>query len=110
MDHVNERCGPDPYSERVRATLAEINQPDYRLGMVSWLERSAPEIYIELIERIPNEIDRLWSARASLTVFEQVLVRFTRTYREARELYLKHPQSNGGAYADFSHTPAKHKT
>ena len=96
MNRVNENCGPDAYAERLRAAFVEISQPDYREGMISWLDRTVPQLYVELTDRLPNEIDRIWSAHGLLTEFEEVIERFTRTHRQAHELYLKHFESIGG--------------
>jgi hypothetical protein len=77
----------DPYAERMRAALRQINPPDYLAGMIPWLDKAHSELYTELISRLPDEIQRLWSGRASLEQFEAALVRLVSSHRRASELY-----------------------
>jgi hypothetical protein len=110
MNPVNENCGPDFFAQRVRAALAEINRQDCPAGMILWLEDAAPEIYLDLTDRLPAEIHRLWTAHASVKEFEESLARFTVKYKQARELYLKHLENYGRSYADRCDPTAKHQS
>ena len=77
----------DPYADRVREGLRQINAPDYPAGMVPWLDTVRPELYTELTARLPDEIQRLWSERGPLEQFESVLARLVTLHRRCCELY-----------------------
>ena len=77
----------DPYAERLRAAIRQINVPGYPAGMVPWLDTVRPDLYAELTARLPDEIQRLWSERAPLEQFESVLARLVTLHRRCCELY-----------------------
>jgi hypothetical protein len=77
----------DPYAVRMQAALSRINRTDYPAGMVVWLEQAAPDLYAELMSRIPDEIDKLWNNGAPLEEFETVLDRLIRIHQEGCRLY-----------------------
>jgi hypothetical protein len=71
----------------MRAALRQINPPDYPAGMIPWLDKAHSELYTELISRLPDGIQRLWSGRAPLEQFEAALVRLVSNHRRASALY-----------------------
>jgi hypothetical protein len=77
----------DPYAERVRETLRQINAPDYPAGMVPWLDTVRTDLYAELTSHLPDEIRDLWTERAPLEQFEAVLARLVVMHRHCCELY-----------------------
>lgn len=77
----------DPYAERMRATLKQINRRDYPAGMVLWLEKADPHLYRELTEYLPEDIHRLWEAHVPLEEFEYTLERLVATHQRAVALY-----------------------
>ena len=77
----------DPYAERMRAALRQINPSDYPARMVPWLDTVRPDLYVELTSRLPDEIHRLWSERAPLEGFEAALTRLVSLHRECCDLY-----------------------
>ena len=77
----------DPYAERMRAALREINLPDYAVGMVPWLGTTRPDFYAEITSHLPDEIQRLWSEHAPLDQFEAVLARLVSLHKECCHLY-----------------------
>jgi hypothetical protein len=77
----------DPYAERIRTALRQINVPDYPAGMVPWLDTVRPDLYAELTSHLPDEIQRLWSKRGPLELFESVLSRLVSLHRQCCELY-----------------------
>lgn len=77
----------DPYGERMRAALAQINRPDYPAGMIPWLGEAHPGLYDELTSRIPDEIDLAWKCQVPLAQFAIILARLVQTHRQARDLY-----------------------
>lgn len=77
----------DPYADRMRAALRQINVPDYPAGMVPWLGTVRPDLYAELTSHLPDEIHRLWRDRAPLEQFEFVLARLVSSHRRCCELY-----------------------
>ena len=85
----------DPYGERMRAALRQINPPDYLAGMIPWLDKAHSELYTELISRLPDEIQRLWSGRAPLEQFEATLIRLVSNHRRASALYRAYLVSRG---------------
>src|SRR5713101_2707412 len=44
----------DPYADRMRAALHQINVPDYPAGMVPWLGTTRPDLYAELTSHLPD--------------------------------------------------------
>lgn len=85
-DHSVTLPVSDPYAERMRAALRQINVPDYPAGMVPWLGTARPDLYAELTSHLPDQIDRLWSERAPLEQFESVLARLVTLHRRCCEL------------------------
>jgi len=77
----------DPYAERMRAALCQVNPPDYPAGMIPWLGTAHPGLYAELISNLPDEMQRLWSERAPLEQFEAVLARLVSFHRQCCDLY-----------------------
>jgi hypothetical protein len=77
----------DAYSLRLRATLREICERDYPAGMPVWLRQRSPRLYAELVERLPNDLKRIWSARGPLKDFERVLARWSEAHSAACALY-----------------------
>lgn len=77
----------DPYAERVREALRQINAPDYPAGMVRWLDTVRPDLYEALTARLPDEIQRMWSERAPLERFEAALARLVSLHMRCREWY-----------------------
>src|SRR5215475_8613661 len=77
----------DPYAEGMRWALRKINQPNYRAGMIRWLDTAYPVLYAELTSRLPDEIHRLWTERAPLEHFEVVLTRLVSLHEECCNLY-----------------------
>jgi hypothetical protein len=78
----------DPYAERMKAALRQINQFSYSAaGMVPWLRPARPDLYAELTAHLPDEIHRLWSERAPLEQFEAVLAQLVSLHRACYELY-----------------------
>jgi hypothetical protein len=77
----------DPYAERMWAALRSINTPDYQAGMLPWLATAQPPFYADLTSRLPDEINRMWSERAPLERFEDVLMRLVSLHRQCCELY-----------------------
>jgi hypothetical protein len=77
----------DPYAERMRVALREVNPPDYPAGMIPWLGTARPDLYAELTSSLPDEIQRLWSERAPLEQFEVVLARLVSFHRQCCDLY-----------------------
>jgi hypothetical protein len=77
----------DPYAYRMKAALLQINTPCYPAGMIVWLGTARPDLYIELTEHLPNEIQRLWSEREPLETFESVLARLVVLHRRCCQLY-----------------------
>ena len=80
----------DPYAERARAALREINSRDYPAGMILWLETAYPQLYEELTSRIPDEIHVCWAAHDPLAEFDAILARLVETHRLACQLYREH--------------------
>jgi hypothetical protein len=78
----------DPYALRMKAALNQINAPDYPVGMMAWLGCALPELYVELTVHLPDEIQRLWSDRASLIEFEFFLARLVSLHRQCCELFV----------------------
>jgi len=83
----------DPYAERMRVALRQINRPDYRSGMVPWLDRAHPDLYAEVVLRLPDEASRLWNERAPLEQFDAVLTRWVSLHQRCCELY-REPKDN----------------
>ncbi|MDA2912981.1 hypothetical protein MYX77_03300 [Acidobacteriia bacterium AH_259_A11_L15] len=79
--------GRDPYAERMQAALRAICRPNYPEGMALWLKTAHPELYAELMEYLPDEINRLWDARAPLAEFDAVLARMVKTHQRGCTLY-----------------------
>jgi hypothetical protein len=77
----------DPYAERMRAALRQIDQPGYPSGMVPWLRTARPDLYAELTSYWPDEIQRLWSEHAPLDEFEIALERLVCLHRHCCNLY-----------------------
>lgn len=77
----------DPYAERMQASWRRVCQPEYPAGMILWLGEAHPRLYSELTERLPDEIQRLWSERSSVELFESVLRRLVSLHRQCCELY-----------------------
>ncbi len=62
---VTEICSSDAnYQVRVQAALQATCRHDYPAGMILWLEKGDPALYEELTSRLPDLIQRLWSAHA----------------------------------------------
>lgn len=77
----------DPYAERMQAAWLQVCQPDYPVGMIPWLGEVHPRLYSELTERLPDQIQQLWSEGSSLELFESVLMRLISLHRQCCELY-----------------------
>jgi len=77
----------DPYAERMRAALREINLSDCAVGMVPWLATTYPDFYAEITSHLPDEIRRLWSEHAPLDQFEAVLARLVSLHKQCCYLY-----------------------
>lgn len=77
----------DPYAERMRAALRQVNLPDYPAGMVPWLGTARPDLYAELTSHLPDEMQRIWSERAPLEQFEAVLALLVSLHRQCCDLY-----------------------
>lgn len=77
----------DPYAERMRVALRQVNPPDHRAGMVPWLGTARPDLYAELTSNLPDQIQRLWSERVPLEQFEPVLARLVSLHRQCCDLY-----------------------
>jgi hypothetical protein len=77
----------DAYSLRLRAALREVCKRDYPAGMPIWLRQRNHRLYAELIERLPDDLNRIWSARGPLDDFERVLARWSETHSTACALY-----------------------
>ncbi|HEV2521805.1 MAG TPA: hypothetical protein VGT24_05435 [Candidatus Acidoferrales bacterium] len=71
----------------MKATLRQINAPDYSAGMIAWLGTAWPNLYMELTSYLPDEIRDLWADRTPLEQFESVLARLVTLHRRCRELY-----------------------
>jgi hypothetical protein len=76
----------DPYAERVRGALLELNRPNYPAGMIRWLDATHPDRYAELTSHIPDEIHQLWTERVPLEQFEAVLTRLVSLHAECCNL------------------------
>jgi hypothetical protein len=76
----------DPYADRMKSALRQINAPGYPAGMMIWLGTARPDLYAELTENLPNEIQRLWSEREPLETFESVLTMLVALHRRCCEL------------------------
>jgi hypothetical protein len=77
----------DPYQCLARSALAKICRPDYPAGMIPWLGENHPSLYAELTTNLPDEIHRLWAARAPLDEFERTLGLWLEAHRTSCELY-----------------------
>jgi hypothetical protein len=78
---------PDRYAALMQAALATINRAGCPEGMVVWLDRAHPRLYLELTSRITDEIDRLWNEFAPLDQFQAALDRLVGLHRECCRLY-----------------------
>jgi hypothetical protein len=86
----SERSGGaeiDPYGERVRAALREINRPDYPAGMIPWLGDNMPDLYKRLTSELPDEVNRLWNEHVTISKFEAVLRELIEAHQQACALY-----------------------
>lgn len=52
----------DPYAERMRAALRQINLRDYPVGILRWLNTASPDAYAEVTSHLPDEIPRSQSS------------------------------------------------
>ena len=77
----------DPYAERVREALRQINAPDYPAGMVPWLDTVRPDLYAALTSHLPNAIQRLWTEREGFERFEAALARLVTLHHQCCDLY-----------------------
>jgi hypothetical protein len=77
----------DPYAERMRAALCQMNPPGCPSGMVLWLATAHPHFYAQLTSRLPDEIHRLWTERAPLQAFEALLEHTVSLHRQSCALY-----------------------
>jgi len=77
----------DPYWQRAMDTLKRLCQLDWPIGLGAWLEENANAPYRSLYVTVPNEIDRVWDARAPLGELQAVLDRWAGAHREALTLY-----------------------
>ena len=77
----------DPYADRFRDVLDQMNAPGYPAGMMTWLSAARPDLYAELTAHLLDEIQRLWCERAPLEQFEPVLTRLVSLHRRCCELY-----------------------
>lgn len=91
----------DPYAERMRAALRDINPPDYPAEMIPWLGTAHPNFYAELTSRLPDEIHRVWNEHAPLEEFEIVLARLVSLHRQCCDLY-RAAQTNRGMFPKTS--------
>jgi hypothetical protein len=82
-----ESMPSDPYSKRLQAALRGICRPDYPSGMILWLRDAFPLLYVELIDGLPDEMDRLWSRHAPLNEFDRILDVWVEAHRTAFEMY-----------------------
>ena len=71
----------------MKIALRDINAPTYRAGMISWLDATRPDLYVELTSKLPDEIQRMWSERAPLEQFEFVLARLVSLHQQCSEQY-----------------------
>lgn len=85
----------DPYAERMRAALREINWQDYPAGMIPRPGEEAASLYAMLTEDLPNEIHQLWEAHAPLQQFEETLARLVSEHHRAVALYRAYLVSRG---------------
>lgn len=76
----------DAYAERMRAALEQINAFNYPPGMILWLDRAHPNLYVELTSIVPDEIHRLWTERAPLGEFELILARLVSLHNQCCDL------------------------
>lgn len=77
----------DKYSRLLQSALAKVCRSDYPAGMILWLRDAFPLLYVELIDGLPDEMDRLWSGHAPLKEFEQILDVWVEAHRTACEMY-----------------------
>jgi hypothetical protein len=56
-------------------------------GTILWLDKNAPSLYEALTIRLPDEISRLWDARAPIEQFDAALRDLAETHRQAVALY-----------------------
>ena len=77
----------DPYANRMKVALRQINAPGYRAGMIPWLSSARPDLYVELTSKMPDEIQRMWSERVPLEQFEFVLARLVSLHQQCSEQY-----------------------
>jgi hypothetical protein len=75
-------------SRRLQAALCSICRPDYPAGMIPWLAEHHADLYTELTEKLPEEMNRLWTARRSIDEFDHLLHLWSVAHKTACDLYL----------------------
>jgi len=77
----------DLYADRLGAAMQSLARPEYPAGMIPWLGEAHPALYAELTARLPDEIQRLWEAHASIDDFQSVIDLWIEAYRTGCEMY-----------------------
>jgi hypothetical protein len=85
-ENNRESLPTDAYAERLRAAMLEVAQRN-SLGMIIWLREACSTLYAELLERLPDEIQRAWESRAPIEEFQDVVNIWLKAYRTGCEMY-----------------------
>jgi hypothetical protein len=91
---VDSVARTDPYAERMRDAWRQVCRSDYPAGMIPWLGEAHPGLYAELTERLPDQIQHLWEARAPFRDFEAACQELVECHRSAVQLFRTHYRSS----------------
>lgn len=83
-----ERNGSLAREVRMRSAVERVRLAPYRPGMIKWLEGQNPTLYMVLTDKLPQQIEKLWSEACPEGEFQEVLDRWVEMHAAACALYL----------------------
>ena len=87
MNEESHSRQTDAYSEKFQTAIQKVISSDCPAGVIQWLREAYPVLYAELVDKLPDEIHRMWSERARLDEFERIFNVWVQAHRTACEMF-----------------------